>query len=191
VFLLSLDNYVPDRALRLAMAERGRPAHADLPRWVKTTAQYVLGRIEVARARRAGFDDVLFRNEAGNLTESTRASFLLVEGDRLRAPPVSEGVLPGITREVLRVAAAAELGLRWDERPLHATDVETADCAALCSSSLGVVGVSQAGERVFESLEPAAALARAYERACRGEIPELADEVLQLPLEGVEAGARP
>jgi branched-chain amino acid aminotransferase len=184
VFLLPLGGYAPDRPLRLVCAERVRPAHGGLPRWVKSTAQYALARMEAERAEAAGADDVLFRNELGRVTETSRASLVLVAGDSLVAPPPSEGVLPGVTRDLLARAAASELGWTWSERPIEDADLEQASAAVLCSSSLGVVAVESIEGRRFRDLRAAEELAALYDRMCRGRVASVAPLMLRVPLRG-------
>jgi branched-chain amino acid aminotransferase len=186
VFLRSLVGYAPDRPLRLAMAAEPRPAHTDLPRWVKATAHYAGARRSVIAARRAGYDDVLFRNESGRITESSRASILSVIGGELTAPPVEEGVLPGITRELLGTVAAAELGLRIRRRPLELDELLAADGVVACSSSLGVAVVGEIEGHDVRGRGLAQTLAASFARAARGESGTL--DHLVTPVELSSAG---
>ncbi|MGC0419633.1 aminotransferase class IV [Embleya sp. AB8] len=187
VFLRPLDGYAPNRPLTLATADEPRPAYTDLPRWVKATAHYAGARRALLRARRAGRDDVLFRNEAGRITETSRASLLVLDGDRLLSPPVAEGVLPGITRELLGIVAKGALGLTPEHRPLTPADVLTADGALLCSSSLGAAAVGAVDEHPLPH-DAAIALVTAFDRAARGETPHLDDVVTSVRL--TNSGAR-
>jgi branched-chain amino acid aminotransferase len=175
VFLLSLSGYAPARPLRLALSTQIRSADGDLPRHIKATSHYVMARRAVLEARRAGFDDVIFRNERGNVTESSRASFLLVHGSRILSAPASDGVLPGITREILRTLVGLELGCAWEERSLTDDDLRAADGAVLCSSSLGVAAVGEIDGRAYGRCRVVDELIAGYGRASRGEVAGLAD----------------
>ena len=53
------------------------------------------------RAHQQGFDEVVLLNEFGRVAECTSANIFAVSGDDVFTPPVSDGCLPGITREVL------------------------------------------------------------------------------------------
>ncbi|MFE2867957.1 aminotransferase class IV [Embleya sp. NPDC059259] len=181
VFLRPLDGYAPDRPLTLATVDEPRPAHTDLPRWVKATAHYAGARRGLLRARRDGRDDVLFRNEAGRITETSRASLLVLAGDRLISPPVEEGVLPGITRELLGIVAKGALGLTPEHRPLEPAEVTGADGVVLCSSSLGAAVVGAIDEHLLPH-EAATALVTAFDRAARGQSPHLDDVVTAVRL---------
>lgn len=189
VFLRSLVGYAPARPLRLAVAAEPRPADTDLPRWVKATAHYAGARRAVLAARRTGYDDVLFRNEAGRITESSRASVLAVIDGELTAPPVEEGVLPGITRELVGTVGVAELGLRVRRRPLDLDDLLAADGVIACSSSLGVAVVGEIEGRDVRGTGVAQALATSFARAARGESAALDHLVTTVELAGAAGRA--
>lgn len=167
VFLRGLARYAPDRPLRLAVADARRPARTDLPRWIKATAHYAGTRRSVLAARAAGADDALFLNEHGRVTEASRASLVVLCDEGLVAPPVEEGVLPGITRTLLARVAEAAFGWRVEYRPLELDEVLAADGALLCSSSLGA-GTVGAIDGYALPTDRAAALAAAFTAAARG-----------------------
>jgi 4-amino-4-deoxychorismate lyase len=49
-------------------------------------------------AKIEGYNDCLFFNEFGNITESTLANLFIIEDGQLITPPISDGLLPGIIR---------------------------------------------------------------------------------------------
>jgi branched-chain amino acid aminotransferase len=53
------------------------------------------------RAARQGFDEVVLLNERGLVAECTSANVFAVFGNEAITPPLSDGCLPGITREIL------------------------------------------------------------------------------------------
>ncbi len=64
---------------------------------------------EVARLKT---DEVIFRNERGELTEGARSNIFIKRGGVLLTPPMSSGLLPGILRgELLESGAAREAAL--------------------------------------------------------------------------------
>lgn len=99
---------------------------------VKTTsyAASVAGRVV---ARRSGADDALFCGEDGRVLEATGSNLFAVRGDRLVTPPLTDPLLPGVTRRhVLDVAANA--GLQPSEEGLTLDDLYAADEVVLTSS---------------------------------------------------------
>ena len=182
VFLLPLEGYAPDRPLRVCFSRYMRPADADLPRALKTPAQYVLARLAVTEARERGFDDALFLNEYGRVSEASRSTLLVLSGSTVVTPPTSEGVLPGVTRELVRRMCDAA-GLEWRETPLDTGDVLEAEGAFLCSSSLGLAPIERVEQRQLPTGTAAGrALLRVFEEATEGRLADVDDllEVVEL-----------
>jgi para-aminobenzoate synthetase/4-amino-4-deoxychorismate lyase len=72
------------------------------------TTHRALYESELARARTAGFDEVLFQNESGELTEGCISNLFIRIGDELLTPPLAAGVLPGVLRaHILATDASA------------------------------------------------------------------------------------
>ncbi|MBK8210700.1 MAG: aminodeoxychorismate synthase component I [Rhodospirillales bacterium] len=71
---------------------------------------------ELAGARAAGCDEVLFCNERGELTEGAWTNLFVRRAGRLLTPPVACGLLDGtLRRELLDTGAAEEAVLRAEE----------------------------------------------------------------------------
>lgn len=72
----------------------------------------------LAEARSRGADDGLLRNEHGRVTETSRFSVFVEDGQApLRTPPVCDGLLPGVLRAHLLASGAAV------EAPLEPADL--------------------------------------------------------------------
>ncbi|MDR1388333.1 MAG: aminotransferase class IV [Propionibacteriaceae bacterium] len=67
---------------------------------LKTTS-YMENAMAAARAEAAGVDEVLFANTVGHLCEGFRSNTFLVLDGQLVTPPLSDGPLAGITRELV------------------------------------------------------------------------------------------
>lgn len=124
---------------------------------------YVANMLALATARERGAYEAMMVGEGGELSEGTTSNLFVVAGGTLRTPPVSLGILPGITRAfVLR--AAGDLGVPVREEVLFARDVERADEAFLTSSLRELVPiVAIDGARVGQG-EPGAVTSRLHAR---------------------------
>jgi para-aminobenzoate synthetase / 4-amino-4-deoxychorismate lyase len=92
---------------------------------------------ELAAARKRGFDDVLFFNEKGELTEGTIHNVFVVKDGVWRTPPVECGLLPGIFRaDILKKHENS------CEAILSLNDLKNADAVYLCNSVRGAFEVS-------------------------------------------------
>jgi len=87
--------------------------------------------------RRGAFEGVM-RNYRGELAECTMSNLFVVRNRAALTPPLSAGLLPGITREFL-FEIGAEIGVPVREAVLRDEDLLEADEAFFTSSTRGVV----------------------------------------------------
>jgi para-aminobenzoate synthetase / 4-amino-4-deoxychorismate lyase len=109
-----------------------RTSSSDPFRRHKTTRRELYDRL-YAKAREHGFEDVIFANENGEITEGAISNIFIARTGKFLTPPVSSGVLPGVLRRhILETRDGSE------ERVLNADDLKTADGIYLCSSLRGL-----------------------------------------------------
>lgn len=101
----------------------------------KTTRRELYNR-ELTAAHAEGFDEVLFTNEKGEVTEGAISNVFMERAGKLLTPPCGCGLLPGVyRRHLLETRTDAE------ERVLTLADLETADAVYLCNSVRGMRAV--------------------------------------------------
>lgn len=97
------------------------------------------------RAHDAGFDEVILLNERGNIAECTSANIFVVSpavsGREVLTPPLGDGCLPGVTREILLEAQPA--GIRVLERSLGVEDLYAADEVLITSTTRNLLPVAE------------------------------------------------
>ncbi|HID79037.1 MAG TPA: aminodeoxychorismate lyase [Aquifex aeolicus] len=71
------------------------------PLWRFKTTSFLFNVLVKREALKRGFYDAIVLNERGNVTETSSANFYCLRDGVLLTPPVSEGLLPGVTRRVL------------------------------------------------------------------------------------------
>jgi branched-subunit amino acid aminotransferase/4-amino-4-deoxychorismate lyase len=131
-------------------------------------ASYAENHIALDQARRLGFEETLFFNNAGHLCEAATSNVFLVKDGTLRTPALDCGCLPGVARAVV-IGLAARLGIPCEETRLIMADLHSADGIFLTSSIRGVMGVSRLEERNLPSCEITAALREVWDEAVRDE----------------------
>jgi branched-chain amino acid aminotransferase len=94
------------------------------------------------RAQQQGFDEVILLNEHGRVAECTSANIFAVFGKEVFTPPVTDGCLPGITREVLLQELQVP-GIRILERGLTVADLEIADEVCITSTTRDLLPVRE------------------------------------------------
>lgn len=87
-------------------------------------------------AEERGADEALLLNTAGRLCCGSASNIFLIEGQGLVTPPLSDGVLPGITRAKV-LAQAGHLRLTCVERSLGPEDIAAARGGFLTNSLMG------------------------------------------------------
>ena len=84
-------------------------------------------------ASEAGYDDVLFFNQRGEITEGAISNFFVEKDGHLFTPPVECGLLAGVYRRYL-LETCADV----EERILYAEDLRTADSVYLANAVRGL-----------------------------------------------------
>lgn len=96
--------------------------------------------LAMQEALRSGADEALMRNQDGELVECSQSNVFVVRNGAALTPPLSAGLLPGITREFL-MELAAEIGVPAHEARLRPEDLRTADEAFITGTTREVTPV--------------------------------------------------
>ncbi|GGT16633.1 branched chain amino acid aminotransferase [Streptomyces kurssanovii] len=143
-------SYLGDKAenegCRLIVSNWQRNSHQTVPPLAKATGAYVNSALAKVGAQRAGYDDALMLTATGHIAEASAANLFLVRDGELVTPPVSDGILPGITRDTA-ITFARDLGMRVTERSVPRSEVYIADEAFLTGTAAEIVPVASVDER--------------------------------------------
>lgn len=142
---LVIETYAIDSALMSVRVERGtpivvtaveQPSAGSWSRGIKVRCRlhYYLADRE---ARNADADAIgILVDSDKTVTESSIANLVIVEGDRLVAPPHDQ-VLCGVSLQVVR-ELSAQLGIDWTEQRISPTRLGSADEVLLTGTSCGL-----------------------------------------------------
>lgn len=119
--------------LSVAKTLRRNPVEALNPAW--KTGNYLNNLMCLREARARGADEVLILNLAGELTEAAVCNVGFVRGGELLTPPLSSGILAGITRGLVLGEVAARAGVTVREAVLRPEDLAGMDEAFLLSTT--------------------------------------------------------
>lgn len=125
--------------------------HKDLPLLQLKSSSYFANIIAKRWAKANGFDEAIWLNTDGNLTEGTSTNIFFVNNGEILTPPPSEGLLPGIARKIV-MELAEEMGIKAKECPVPSNFVEIADEAFLTNAVIGVVPVRQLAHRKLANM---------------------------------------
>ncbi|NPD30865.1 branched-chain amino acid transaminase [Eggerthellaceae bacterium zg-1084] len=124
-----------------------------IPPAVKSTASYMNSLLANLEAKAHGYDEAVMLNEAGLVCEGTGENLFVVRNGVISTPPLSDGVLEGITRDsVLQIATdlfeAGDLDVCPLEESLTRTDLYVADEVFMTGSAAEVTPVASVDGRV-------------------------------------------
>ena len=109
--------------------------------------------LAVREAQSRGAEEPVLLNQEGFLAEGASTNVFLALAGTLFTPPLSAGILAGITREVV-LELLPGLGIPFGERPLHLDELLSADEAFMTSTTREVVPVRQVDEAPVGSGRP-------------------------------------
>ena len=87
-------------------------------------------------------DDGLILNSDGNVTETSSANVFWVENGTLHTPPISDGVLPGVTRRLV-IDLAPTLGQAVREESAAPDRLQQAEAVFVTSAATGIRAIGQ------------------------------------------------
>jgi branched-chain amino acid aminotransferase len=130
------------RGLRLSIATRLRrnPSECLNPAW--KTGNYLNNLLCLREAKSRGADEVVILNLAGEVTEAAVSNLAFVENGTVVTPPISAGILGGITRALLLDRIASETGVLMREATIRPEDFTRMQECFLLSTTKDVVPVS-------------------------------------------------
>ena len=146
-----------------------------LPPAIKATGNYLNSSLARIEANRHGYNEAILLNEEGKVCEGTGENLFIVRDGVISTPPVSDGLLEGITRDSIMVIADS-LGYDVIVESLVRTDLYTADEMFMTGSAAEVVPVRSVDGRVLGDAGPITLeLQRTYFDVVHGELPEYAE----------------
>ncbi|NIA07006.1 MAG: branched-chain-amino-acid transaminase [Actinobacteria bacterium] len=110
----------------------------------------ILARIE---ANKAGVSEALMLSCDGYVAECTGDNIFIVKEGKVLTPPVSAGILEGITRDVV-IELAAKQGLALEESQLRQEDIYAADECFLTGTAAEIVPVTKIDDKVIGTGKP-------------------------------------
>jgi len=143
---------------------------------VKVSSNYASPMTAKARARAAGYDEIILVDEDGHLAEGPTTNLFLVDGQGNLLTPPSEKVLHGVTRSAIIEIAKAE-SISVHEAQLLPDALLTATEAFLTGTTAGVWPVESVDGRELGDVCPgpiSSRLGKRFRRISRGEDPEFA-----------------
>ncbi|MEK6706851.1 MAG: aminotransferase class IV [Bdellovibrionota bacterium] len=112
------------------------------------SANYLENILAKQEAKAAGVDEAIFLNERDLVAEASMSNVFIVSGGILKTPRVENGILPGVTREII-LELAPKLGIETVADDIWLDDFFEAQEAFLTNSLIEVMPLTRvAGKRI-------------------------------------------
>lgn len=119
-----------------------------IPAGTKASGVYINSSLAKVEVVKAGYDEAILLNEHGRVAEGSGENVFIVSDGILVTPPLSEGVLRGVTRDaVLDFAHDADIPVTTE--PLLRHDLYTADEAFFTGTAAEIVPITAVDDRVI------------------------------------------
>ena len=141
-----------DNGLEVVTCSTRRPTPASLSPQVKSL-NYLNNVMAKVEALKAGAKEGLMLNEQGYVAECTGDNVFIVKKGEVITPPVSDGSLDGITRQVI-FELCAELEITIREASMARYDVYTADESFLTGTAAETIPMVKLDEREIGDGKP-------------------------------------
>ena len=137
-----------DQGMRVIVAERPRIPIECLDPAIKSLnyLNNILAKIE---AIDADVLEAIMLNTEGEVSECTGDNIFVVNGGRILTPPVSSGILHGITRQFVIDEIGPSCGYEIVEQTLMLEDLYQADEIFLTGTAAEIIGVTEIGDKVI------------------------------------------
>ncbi|HQM66916.1 MAG TPA: branched-chain amino acid transaminase [Methanomassiliicoccales archaeon] len=143
----------------------------------KVCGHYVNSVIAKLEAIQRGCDEALLLNGNGSVAEGTGENVFMVKNGRLYTPPVSAGILEGITRDCV-MTIAQDIGIEVTEKDLTRSELFMADEVFLTGTAAEISPVRSIDDRIIANGATGPMtqrLGEAFHRAAMGEDPRYKD----------------
>ncbi len=161
-----------EKGIKLGISSWRQRGLNSFPPAIKSSGNYLNSGLAKMEALRNGYAEAIMLNEAGLVAEGTGENVFVVRDGVLMTPPVSDGILEGITRETV-LTLADDLGLDYVECSLARTDLYIADEMFLTGSAAELTPVSSVDGREIPCRGPITKqIQEAYFALVHGENPE-------------------
>jgi len=137
------------KGVRVTFSSWRRGDPNSIPPTAKATGAYINASMAKLEATQAGFDEAIMLNPLGRVAEATGQNLFVVRSGEILTPPISDGPLPGITRESV-MHIARDQGTPVHETSLSRTDLYTADELFFTGSATEVIPIREVDGRMFE-----------------------------------------
>ncbi len=130
----SASRLLEDRGLHCCVSSWTRISDNVMPPRAKAFANYQNNRLISTEAQINGYDTGIALNERGKVAEGAYACLFIIKNGAAATPPVTAGILEGITRDTILTILRSELQMPVVEREIDRTELYLAEEVFICGT---------------------------------------------------------
>ncbi len=152
LFSYQANPILPTHNTRIKTSLWKRTADTAIPARAKVNGAYVNSALAKQDALDSGFDDCLFLNQNGYVSELSAANIFMIKNKELITPDCSSDILEGITRRSI-IELAKINNLMITERKVALTELYSADEVFACGTSAQISQITEIDNRKIDNGE--------------------------------------
>jgi len=144
IYLAPFGDYLDtSKGIKVMISKYRRIASHAMPQGAKLTGTYFNSSLAKAEAIRKGYAEAITLSHQGNVAEGSGENIFMVKKGKLITPPLTDDILPGITRMAVIELAKKELGIKVREKSFKPAELFKADELFFCGTGAQVVPIGQ------------------------------------------------
>jgi len=175
LYAIPLNDYLDTtRGLKAQVSSWVRVSDNQIPARAKATGGYINSALAKSEALENGFDEAIFLDQRGLVSEGSAENIFIVRAGKLITPGTASAILEGITRRTV-LALAHDLGIETVERDISRTELYAADEIFFCGTGAQVAWVESVDRRQIGDGKIGRLTQKLQERFfafAKGELPE-------------------
>ncbi len=131
------NKYFEKEGLNVCVSSWRKTAEPSVPSMAKASGHYISAALARVEAGENGFDETIFLDHRGFVSEGSGENIFIVRDEALYTPPLSAGILEGVTRDSVRVIAG-DNRLKFQEREVARSELYTCDEAFFTGTAVEI-----------------------------------------------------
>lgn len=163
------------QGIKVCVSKYHRITEHSMPQGAKLTGTYFNSSLAKSDALQRGYAEAITLSHKGNVAEGSGENIFMVKNGKLITPPLSDDILPGITRAAVIKLAKDELGITTQERSFKPSALYKADELFFTGTGAQIAPIGQVDKKNIGNgnIGPITQkLQQIYFRAVKGENPK-------------------
>ena len=139
------------KGIKVCVSSWWRISAQSVPQGAKITGTYINSSLAKAEALEKGFDEAILLSHEKTVAEGSGENLFMVKGGTLITPPLSETILPGITRVCVMELAKNEMGIATAERQIMQDELYSADELFFCGTGAQISPIIEVDDKKIKT----------------------------------------